>query len=187
MRKKAKTRPKTNGSESRQFILTVIILYAFWLIVSGHFTPKLLVIGFISALIVAWISRALLRLDASDDSDQVYLAFNLPYLKYIRYWIWLLGEIVKSNLYVIKLVLSPKMPIDPRIVTFKKSMANPMAHVTLGNSITLTPGTVTIAIDDDVYYIHAITEQVALDLAPANGQDGDMVRRVAELFGEQTD
>ena len=89
----------------------------------------------------------------------------------------------KKNIhYVIKLVLNPKMPIDPVIVTFKKKMDNPLAHAILGNSIALTPGTLTIEIEDDVYVIHAITKETGATLALPDGREADMVKRVGELF-----
>ena len=172
------------GSEFLQFIFMTVLLYAFWLIMSGHFEFKLMMVGFVSSVIVAWVTRPLARLQSTKNPGSVYLAFYMPYLKYARYWLWLFVEIAKANIYVLKLVLNPKMPIDPIVVTFKKRMANPVAHVTLANSITLTPGTITIAVEDDVYYVHAVTKEAGLDLAPSDGRDSAMVRRVAKLFGE---
>ena len=170
------------GTEFIQFIILTILLFAFWLVMSGQFKPDLLLIGFTTSAIAAWITRPLMRMPSLKNPDKAYLAFYIPYFKLLLYWIWLFKEIVKANIYVIKLVLNPKMPIDPAVVTFKKRMDNPLSHFTLANSITLTPGTVTIAIEDDIYYVHAITKEVGSDLALPDGQDAEMTKRVAALF-----
>ncbi|WP_051965465.1 Na+/H+ antiporter subunit E [Thermanaerosceptrum fracticalcis] len=184
MNKNADKKTKINGSELLQFIVLTITLFGFWLILSGMMKTKFLIIGFGTSLVTAWLTRSLLRLPSAAGQNEAFLAFHFPYLKYLTYWLWLLGEVVKANIDVVKLVLDPKMPINPQIITFKKPMANPIAHVTLANSITLTPGTVTIDLEDGVYYVHAITEEAARSLVPEEGE-GDMLRRVACLFHEQ--
>lgn len=173
---------KTNGSELKQFIFLTIVLYGFWLILSGVFEIKFLIIGLVSSIIIAWITRSLLRMNSLGDKKETFLAFDFPYLKFLIYCLWLFGEIIKANIYVVKLVLNPKLPIDPAVITFKRHMSNPTAHTLLANSITLTPGTVTIDIVDDVYYVHAITKELGLSLVP---DGGDMANRIAKLFGEQ--
>jgi multicomponent Na+:H+ antiporter subunit E len=71
------------------------------------------------------------------------------------------------------------MPIDPRVVTFKTMLKSDVARTALANSITLTPGTVTIDIVDDVFYVHAIAKEPADDLL-----EGAMERRIAHIFME---
>jgi len=184
MNKKTGKTTRIIGSELKQFIVLSSILYVFWIVLSGIFKTKFLVIGLATSLITAWLVRPLLRLPSAAGPDEYYLAFDFPYLKYLAYLPWLLLEIVKANIDVVKLVLDPKMPIDPRVITFKKQMANPLAHVTLANSITLTPGTVTLDLVEGVYHVHAISEAAALALSPHEGE-GEMPRRVAGVFGEQ--
>jgi len=182
MNGKADKGKKVNGSELKQFVFLTIILYGFWLILSGVFDIKFLIIGLVSSLIIAWLTRSLLRLNSTSGQSETFLAYDFPYLRFLVYCIWLLGEVIKSNIYVVKLVLNPRMPIEPTVISFKRSMSNPTAHITLANSITLTPGTITIDIVDGVYYVHAITEELGLGLVP---HGGDMANRVAKLFGEQ--
>ncbi len=182
MNRKEDKDTKTNGSELKQFVFLTIVLYGFWLILSGVFDIKFLIIGLVSSIIIAWLTRSLLRMNSVSDQKETFLAYDFPYFKFLVYCIWLFGEIIKSNIYVVKLVLNPKMPIEPTVISFKRQMSNPAAHATLANSITLTPGTVTIDIVDDVYYVHAITNEIGLDLVP---HGGDMANRVAKLFGEQ--
>lgn len=183
MKKNTDERTQIIGSELLQYIVLSVTLFSFWFILSGIMKAKFLIIGLATSLIAAWVSRPLLLLPSAGRSKEVFVAFDFPYWKYIVYWPWLLWEIVKANIDVVKLVLDPKMPIDPVIFTFRKNMSNPLAHVTLANSITLTPGTITIDIVDGVYYIHAITREAAESLAPKEGE-GEMPRRVGELFGE---
>ncbi len=175
---------KEKGAELLQFILLTMILFGFWLIMSGMWQVKFLVVGFAASLVIAWVTRPLLRIPSQTVPNKNYLAFNLPYLKLLAYVPWLLWEIIKANIDVVKLVLDPKMPISPAIITFEKSMSNPIAHVFLANSITLTPGTVTVDLKDGIYHVHAITEQAARSLVPAEGE-GDMSKRVADLFNEK--
>ncbi|MCL2437236.1 MAG: Na+/H+ antiporter subunit E [Clostridiales bacterium] len=175
----------TNGSEFVQFIFVAILLFVFWLAVSGLFTPKHITIGAITSVAVAWITRPLLRLPSTENQNKTYLAFHISYMRLFLYLLWLFKEIIKSNRYMIKLILSPKMPIDPVIVTFEKKMDNPLAHLTLGNSIALTPGTLAIEIEDGLYVIHAITKEMGESLVTPDGRDANMVRRVAAIFDER--
>ena len=102
----------------------------------------------------------------------------------IKYWIWLVGQIIIANIQIAFVILNPKLPINPQIVVFKQKMDNPLAHLSLGNSITLTPGTVTVDIDNGEYIIHALTDDTAAALYFANNQ-GDIRKKVADLFDEK--
>ena len=163
----------------------VAILFAFWVIMSGVFEAKVLVPGFVACVVSAWITRPLTRLKPVKSKDRNYLIFYFPYGKFFVYWLWLMKEIVKANIYVIKLVLNPKLPIDPVVVSIKNHFDNPLAVTAYANSITLTPGTITLAVEDGVFYVHAITREAGLDTAPADDQPTEMARRVAEVFGEK--
>ncbi|MGW8161548.1 MAG: Na+/H+ antiporter subunit E, partial [Desulfobulbales bacterium] len=96
----------------------------------------------------------------------------------ICYLPWLLYQIVLSTLHVTYLALHPKMAdqIDPTIVTFKTKLKTTIAQVALANSITLTPGTITIRIVDGVFYVHAISRKAAA------GLPGEMEDRLARVF-----
>lgn len=180
VQKKAK---RVQVAELSQFILLTIILFGFWVIMSGIWQLKFLVVGLATSLVVAWVTLPLLRLSSVSDQNKSYMAFSLPYLKLMAYIPWLLWEILKANVEVVKLILDPRMPIQPVMVTFEKPMSNPIAHVFLANSITLTPGTVTVDLRDGVYHVHAINQKAAESLAPADGE-GDMPRRISILFNE---
>jgi len=173
-----------NGSEVAHFILVTVFLFAFWLLMSGQLTPKHLTIGFLTALGVAWITRPLLRLPSAKDPNSVYLAFFFPWHKLFRFFLWVIKEIFVCNIALIKLVLHPKMPIDPVFVKFKKKVDNPLAHAVLGENIVITPGTVTIEIENDVYLVHAITREMGEALARPDGKEPEISRRVAAVFNE---
>lgn len=168
----------------KHFCVLFIVLFYFWIILSEHFDFKHLAIGAVTALMVTWITLPLLCLPSTTIKDKYFMAFSLPVMKLVLYGGWLLGEVIKANIQVALLVLNPKMPIDPQIVRFNKQMPNPIAHALLANSITLTPGTITVDVNEGEYIIHAITKEHGYSLAPAK-EEGDMPVRVARLFNEQ--
>jgi multicomponent Na+:H+ antiporter subunit E len=99
--------------------------------------------------------------------------------RFIAYIPWLLYQIVSSNIHVALVALSKKKPIDPRIIRFKTKLESDISWVTLANSITLTPGTITMDIKDGEFFVHALDKKVADDL-----HAGEMEDRVAHVFME---
>jgi len=170
-------------SEFKHFIILFLTLFVFWVLLSGRMEAKYLIIGFVTSLVVTWVTIPLLRLPSTDGKGS-YMAFDFPYGKYFIYWFWLLWQIVKANIDIALVVLNPKLPIKPQMVTFRKPMSNPLAHVTLANSITLTPGTITVDIEGDLYTIHALTESAARSLVPGDGKEGEMQAYVGRVFNE---
>lgn len=154
----------------KQYILLTLILFSFWVVLSGKLEVKYLTIGLITALTVSWIYQPFFC-----------KPFSVSIFNLFIYLGWLLKELVKANIEVALLVLNPKMLISPRLITFKKEMSNPVAYLLLANSITLTPGTITVDVQDGFYTIHALTEKAALSLAPKQGE-GEMPARVGSLF-----
>jgi len=169
------------SSQTKHLIALTVILFAFWILLSGKMEAKYLTIGFVTSVAAAWLTLSLLSLPSSDGKGY-FMAFDLPYGKYVFYWVYLMKEIIKANIDIALVVLNPKLPINPQIVNFKRPMDNPMAHVTLANSITLTPGTITMDVQNGTYIIHALTDGAAEALE--NGQ-GEMMVRVSRLFNEE--
>jgi multicomponent Na+:H+ antiporter subunit E len=99
--------------------------------------------------------------------------------RFIAYIPWLLQQIVLSNIHVASLVLRRRMPIDPQVLMYKTKLETDISCVALANSITLTPGTITMDIKDGVFYVHAVSRKVAEDL-----HAGEMEDRVAHIFME---
>jgi len=146
-----------------------LVLYGLWMLLSGYFQPLLLGLGAGSVLAVIWIAH---RMDVIDHEGHPIHLTGRAFL----YWPWLIVEIIKSNIDVAKVILSRKMPIHPSVIEIKATQETELGQVILANSITLTPGTVTIAIDRDIMSVHALTREAAEGL-----QTGDMDRRVTAM------
>ena len=148
-----------------------VVLYAFWLLLSGLFTPFLMLAGLGCALGVSWFAR---RMDAVDHKGRPdYLRANV-----LLYWPWLLKEIVKSAWGVSKVIIHPKLPISPTLVRFQPSQRTEMGLVVHANSITLTPGTIAVEVSAGEFLVHGITR------ASAHGTvASEMDRRVAACEG----
>jgi multicomponent Na+:H+ antiporter subunit E len=148
-------------------VILGVSLSAFWLLLSGYFTSILLLsLGAVSVAVTVYLT---LRMDRHD-GERVALRIDLAI---VRYWIWLLLEIVKSNVDVAKIILSPKMSLSARMVRVKATQTSDVGLVIYANSITLTPGTVTVDIRGDEFLVHAITQEAADGVT--NGDMGDRV------------
>jgi multicomponent Na+:H+ antiporter subunit E len=159
----------------RQLLLWAAVLFAFWIALSGRLDALHLGMGVLSAGTIAWATRPLLALAPAIGGAGPIPLFTLRFASYI---LWLAGQIVVASLQVAYAVLHPRLPIEPRLVRLRAPLPHNLARLTLANSITLTPGTVTLDAKDDEYVVHALTAGSARALTP----DGDMPRRVRALF-----
>ena len=146
-----------------------LFLFAIWLLLSGHYTPLLLVLGVLSTLLVVFLAT---RADLIDREIQPVLIKP----SVLFYWGWLGREIIKSNIDVSRCILDPRLPITPNMFTLRADQKTDLGRVTYANSITLVPGTVTMDVDEDVFTVHALTLQAAADL-----KGGEMNRRVCDV------
>ncbi len=147
-----------------------LVLYAFWLLLSGLFTPFLLAAGAGCALAVLAFAR---RMDVVDrEGHPIHLGWRAA----VSYWPWLLREIVKSSWDVSRRILHPRLPISPTLVRFRPSQATPLGLVIHANSITLTPGTISVEVAPGEFLVHALTAEGAAGLAGS-----EMDRRVAAI------
>ena len=154
-------------------LVTFLILFALWLLFSGHFDTHHLALGLLCAALVAAFSSDLLFPDTLTARTAVTTWRVVCYLP------WLLYQIVLANLHVVYLVCRPGQ-LRPQIVRFRTGLTGDLAKVVLGNSITLTPGTITMDIEGDEFTVHAVSDQAAMDL-----RSGEMERRVAHAFLER--
>ncbi|MBN9020642.1 MAG: Na+/H+ antiporter subunit E, partial [Rhizobiales bacterium] len=129
-----------------------IALYAFWLLLSGHYSPFLLGAGAVAAVAIAFAGRSFGYADKEGHPVELILAG-------LRYWPWLLVEIAKSSLEVSRVIVSPSLPISPRSARVKAGPDSAVGMATYANSITLTPGTITIDADRHHHWVkvHALT------------------------------
>lgn len=126
------------------------ILFGFWLLLSGHYTPLLLGFGVGSSALVVYLSN---RMDVIDrEGVPLHLIGSL-----LLYVPWLMKEIFVANVAVAKIILSPRMPISPRIVLLHGSQETDLGRVIYANSITLTPGTITTGVEGQEFQVHALT------------------------------
>ena len=146
-----------------------LFLFAVWLLLSGHYTPILLMLGLLSTLLVVFLSY---RADLIDREIQPVLIKPTV----LWYWGWLGREIIKSNIDVSRRILNPRLPISPNMLTVKGGQKSDLGRATYANSITLVPGTVTVDVEEDEFTVHALTREAATDL-----QSGEMNRRVCDV------
>lgn len=148
-----------------------LALAAVWLLLSGHLDFLLLALGLVSVIAVVLISR---RMDVIDHEGQpVHLGWRI-----VAYWPWLGWEIIKANWDVARLILDPKLPISPVITSIKATQKSDLGQVIFANSITLTPGTVSVRLLPGEIIVHAISEDGATDL-----ETGRMDRKVTAMEG----
>ena len=158
-------------------IASAIFMIALWLLLSGIYKPMLVGFGIASVMLVLFIVR---RMDQVD-GDRVTVALN-P-IKFLTYFIWLLGEIAKSNWAVTKVILSGQAPQRQHFFEIPYSQSTDLGQVIFANSITLTPGTVTVDIDEakigpSRFLVHALHPQFGDDV-----RSGDMGERNCALEG----
>ena len=149
----------------------LFILSGTWLLLSGHTNPLLLSLGLLSVTAVVACASRLEVLD--DESVPVHL---LPGL--IRYVPWLIGQVIRSNLDVARRIVSPELPIHPSVIKVDATHHTEVGRVTYANSITLTPGTISLDVSAETIEVHALTEDAANDL-----MSGEMARQVQRAEG----
>ena len=148
------------------------ILFALWLALSFHFTTLFILFGLVTCTIAVFVAARMGIVDR--ESVPVHLAWRGA-----LYLPWLVWEILKSNVRVARIILSPRLRVDPSIVHFRASQRTDLGRFIYANSITLTPGTVTTGIVGDDLEVHAIAQE-EID----GSEENEMNRRVAVLEGE---
>ena len=146
-------------------------LYALWLLLNGQWTTEIAVTGLvISVLLYLFICKFM---DYSPKRDWEFFR-RIPRLT--AYIIYLIGEIFKSSWQTILLIWSPKLIVEPEITSFRTKLKTGWGKVILANSITLTPGTITVDVHDDLMLVHCIDKSYGEGL-----EDSDMEHRVAHV------
>ena len=148
-----------------------VSLSALWFLLSGYFTPLILILGAVSITAVVWLAY---RMDVIDhESHPIHMA---P--KGTLYYLWLMWEIVKANVDVTLAILRGPSALQPRVFKLKAAQSSDVWLVTYANSITLTPGTVTIFVDGSEITVHSLTP-----VAKKGLETGEMDQRVSALEG----
>lgn len=155
-----------------RWVSLAVVLFLFWLGLSGHYTPFLMAAGAAAAVVCAVVAWRLKVADA--EGHAVHLAPSA-----FTYVPWLSWEIVKSAWAVTKIILHPRLPISPTMTNVVASQKTTVGIATYANSITLTPGTVTTGVKGNVLTVHALVREGAADL-----EAGGMDARVSRFEGK---
>ena len=150
----------------------LVALFLFWILMSGMFDPFLLGLGVLSVIVVAWLARHM------EVADREGHPAHLRLVAVLSYWTWLFVEILRSGLQVARIILDPKLPISPTIVQFEPSQKTAVGLATHANSITLTPGTITVQANHQEFLVHALTRDGAAGVV-----ESEMNRRVRRFEG----
>lgn len=152
-----------------------IALLANWLLWSGHFEPFILLLGILSCIFSLWICQRMKIVD--EETAPIQLGIR-PFTHYAP---WLIKEIIKSNIEVTRVVLAPRLKLQRNLIEVGANPKTELGRVVLANSITLTPGTVSVGMEEDRILVHALSfEGAEEDLS------GDMDRRVCRLEGAKS-
>jgi len=150
---------------------SAILLFVFWLLLSGYLEPFLIAAGAGSAIGVVLLAR---RMEVIDhEGHPIHLSWRV-----LGYWPWLMKEIAKSAWEVSRIIVNPRLPISPTLVRVKTSQQTAVGVVTYANSITLTPGTISVDVKRGEILVHALTREGAKGLLT-----GEMDRRVTRFEG----
>lgn len=152
-----------------RILILALLLIAAWVLWSGYLKPLLLGLGALSCVLTIWVVR---RMGYFDDET---FAFHYDW-RLLGFWAWLGREVILSSIEVARVVLRRKVDVEPKIVDIDGKGLGPVDLALLGNSITLTPGTLTLDVYEGRLLVHALTPEGAAAL-----QRGEMQRRVAAL------
>lgn len=147
-------------------ILGVLLLFAFWLLLSASFDVGHLAAGVFFAGVVMWLNPPRPAWDR-----------KLSGLAALGYLPWLTGRILKSGFHVSRLILTPSLAISPKLIRHQTKLMSDGELVVLGNSITLTPGTITVEVAPGELVVHAIDEASSKDL-----REGVLDDRISRMF-----
>lgn len=157
--------PRRN--RTMRFLRTAPFPVVFWLLLSGHYGPLLLALGALSVVVVCWLTR---RADLDHQSVTVAFALRLP-----RYFLWLSGKVLVSAYAVARKVWSPRPALRPVVEPTPAAQLPELSQVVYANSITLTPGTLSLDVEADHIEVHSLERSGVDELG-----EGLMLRRVRQ-------
>ncbi|AKL96778.1 multisubunit sodium/proton antiporter, MrpE subunit [Clostridium aceticum] len=131
-------------------------LFFFWLILSPKITVESIAVGAVVCLMVVMYSK-----EIAFSEKEMPLYYLKKLMTFLRFILTLIVEIVKANIDVALIVLNPSLPISPCFVKVPMMLKNDVAKVIYGNAVTLTPGTLTVDVEEDGFVIHALTKEAA--------------------------
>lgn len=152
------------------YVIVAAVLYLFWLLLSGHYSPLLLALGAVSVALSTLVLAAMDRLDGERHTPP------RPRLAIWGYWGWLTVKVVRSNIRLARRIWDPRLPIAPSWRRLPMNLDTALKRTLYANSITLTPGTLTTDIDEHSIEVHALSEEDMRDIL-----DGSFEARVRAM------
>lgn len=153
------------------FLFTVVSLFIVWTALSYPLTNQEIIFGSILSFLLA------ILVQIYNKQAKRFKVKSLYYL--LKYFVVFLVELIKANLNMARIVVTPKLPISPKIYEVKTELKSNIAKALLANSITLTPGTISVDLDDDTLYIHAVEGAKVEDV---EGLKGPFEKILKEAF-----
>ena len=150
-------------------ILKTFGFFLIWLLLSASFNLFHVGLGLLAAFGVAWFN-----------TDRSTSRFAILRLRIVWYFLWLVGQILQSGLHLSVLILHPALPIDPKLIRYRTKLREEAGIVLLGNSITLTPGTITVELNSQDLVVHAMDDRSADDVTSLR-----IEQQIARLFSEK--
>ncbi len=143
--------------------------FLIWLLLSASFNLFHVGLGLVAAFGVAWFN-----------TDRSASRFTILRLRIVWYFLWLVGRILQSGCHLSVLILHPALPIDPKMIRYRTKLREEAGIVLLGNSITLTRGTITVELNSQDLVVHAMDDKSAHDITSLR-----IEQQIAGLFGEK--
>lgn len=158
------------------------LLFGLWLILSGEFYPEFVVAGALASAGVVLMAGHLVHPSAAEHYRELPRSFRwlaTTIVRFLAYLPWLTKEVALANLQVTYQVLHPSLPISPRLMRFRTALRMEPSQLLLAQSITLTPGTITVSLDRNEFIIHALSHASVQAV-----EEGRMQQKIAGVFGE---
>jgi len=153
----------------QSLFLKTLVFFLLWLLLSESFDLFHVGLGLVAAFGVAWFN-----------TDRITSRPAIPQLRILWYFLWLLSRILQSGIHLSVLILDPALPIDPKLIRYRTKLQEESGIVLLGNSITLTPGTITVELNSQELVVHAMDDESADDITSLR-----LEQQIAGLFGEK--
>lgn len=153
---------------TKRLAFWTLVLFVLWLLLSESFRPAHMAVGLASAFVVALLSR----------DPSVSRTYTVRWMHAVLYFPWLFSRIFLSGMHLSYLILHPRLPIKPQLFRHRVRLGNEEAVMLMGNSITLTPGTVTVEANAEELLVHAMDDESTMDVAT-----GRLERKVTGVFG----
>ena len=148
-----------------------LLYFLLWIIYNGNVTVEICLFGMVIAAAIFAFTCRFMDYSIKKEKQNLKKVFL-----FIRYVCVLVMEIVKANFTVIHMILSEEEEVEPALVNFTSDMQTPAGKALLANAITLTPGTITVSLEDSEYVVHCLDKELAMGM-----DHSDFVKLISEL------